>query len=181
VAEGPPGPIVQQYRQRQRENQLAQTIQKVTTSGEQAIISHIDLLDEESRPQKEFAPLTPLTIRVHYHFLAPIANPVGKIRIRRADGLICMELRANDIPLAESGYFQACLQPVQLMPDFYTVEASIVDQHKPIVYVLHTGETFTVPGQLSDNDRAGVFQPQVTWEMGASHRQNEPISPPDLL
>ncbi|MBP7998944.1 MAG: ABC transporter ATP-binding protein [Chloroflexi bacterium] len=167
AAEGAPGAIIQQYRQMQREKRLYQITQGDAPEGEQAIITHIELLDGDLRPQKTFASLAPLIIRVHYQFLAPITHPVGKIRLRRADGLVCTELRTEGLVGQMAGYYQAHLASLQLMPDFYTVEASIIDKQKPILYVLHSGETFTVPGQLADQERGGVFQPQVEWAFAA--------------
>ncbi len=168
AAAGTPGPIIQQYRQMQREKMLARATREESFNGEQAVISHVELLDEALRPQKTFPSSSPLIIRVHYQLLAPISHPVGKIRLRRADGLVCTELRTEGLAGQRGGYYEARLASLQLMPDFYTVEASIIDRQKPIRYVLHSSETFTVPGQLADQERAGVFQPHVEWAFAAA-------------
>lgn len=170
AAEGAPNPVIEKYRQMQREKLLAQTVQERSFSGDHAVISQVELLDGALRPQKEFTSTNPLIIRVHYHLLTPIAHPVCKIYIRRADGLLCVELRiqpaAADVP--PQGYYQAALEPLQLTSDIYTVEATIIDGQKPFVYAVHSGEFFTVPGKMADRDRIGVFHPQVQWAFEAA-------------
>lgn len=170
AAAGAPNPIIQQYRQMQRDKLLTQGTPTDVAEGEQAVISHIELLDEALRPQKEFSAQSPLIIRVHYRLLSPITHPVGKIRLRRADGLVCTELRTEGLAGRQAGYYEARLASLQLMPDFYSVEASIIDGQKPILYVLYSGDTFTVPGLIGDRTRAGVFQPFVEWAFAAANQ-----------
>lgn len=163
VAEGLPGPIIQQYRQQQRQKLITRTVAEPNQDGERVIITDVEMLDEAERPQKEVDPQDSFLIRVHYLAAAPIEHPIGKIRVRRADGLLCLELRVfmeTGITVGK-GYYQLFIQPIQLTPDIYTVEATIIDRHKPMVYAFHSGEMFTVPGQLADMDRGGIFYPNV--------------------
>lgn len=172
AAEGMPGVITQQYRQREREKLLGQIGQPTEPTGNDVVITHLELLNDETWPQKEAHPQVPFLIRVHYATALAVAHPVGKIRIRRADGVVCLELRSElaGIEPGQTGYFQARLSPLQLLPDIYLVEAEIIDGRKPFLYTIHTGETFRVAGLLADQERAGVFQPQVDWSYMTRHR-----------
>lgn len=165
VAEGLPGVVIQQYRQNQREKLLAQANQQTTQAGQHVVITAVELLDEALRPRAEFQPHLPLLIRVHYHSHAVLTHLAGKIYIRRTDGVVCLVLRVvlPDQPETGPHSFVARMDPLQLVPDIYQVEAAIIDDQKPVGYAHFSGSTFTVIGPLADHGQDGIFQPQVHW------------------
>ena len=180
-AQGDPDEVVQAYRRQDKED-LLQKMSSVSMEEEdrnqnedslastslEVVISRIQLLDQDGRPQNAFQPEDVLMIRVHTFAPQPIAAPVFLIRIRRPDGLVCCELVSRDEvvnwpPLAGESVAEVCIGPLQLVPDVYSVEVMIADNLQPILYGHSSGPRFQVNGILESSDRSGVFKPGVQW------------------
>ena len=175
VAEGLPSVVIQQYRQNQREKLLAQVQQQAVLTEEQVVITGVELLDEGLRPRTEFYPHSPLLIRIHYHPKTYLPHLAGKIYIRRTDGVVCLVLRKTlpDSPESGAYSFLARIEPLQLVPDMYQIEAAIIDDQKPVGYAHFSGSAFTVVGPLADHGQDGIFQPQVQWSFHHSLSEEE--------
>jgi lipopolysaccharide transport system ATP-binding protein len=183
VAQGTPHDVIRIYKQQERENLLSRTAPPATpaapsprlggvppaAAGDPAI-TQVELLDQAGQPKEEFAAGDRLLLRAHYVVPRPIQAPVFLVRITRPDGVICCALstRKNtnlaQKPTQGTGTFEACIGPLQLVPNTYTVEVCIVDRHKPIIHATNALETFRVEGPWTDK-YAGVFRPPVEWRL----------------
>ncbi len=167
VADGLPGLIIQQYRETERAKKLARSTVARELTGERAIITQIELGADSGQAQTEWQPQSAFTMRVHYKTFAPIDTPVVKIYLRRADGLVCLVLRSPMPTIGPIGHIQVHLPAIQLVPDVYTIEVSLISGRKPATYATYSGTTFTVIGQADTYDQSGVFQPPVAWHFTA--------------
>lgn len=181
-AEGRPDEVVQTYRRQDRENLLLKSkgagTSDDTGSGWQnskhggdgeTIINKVEVLRKDRQPEEAFNPNDHLIVRAHYVAPKRIETPVFVIRICRADGLVCCELMNVDEDdtayhsIQGQGFIEACIGPLQLVPDIYTVEAQIADGVQPILYATCRGGPFYIKGHLSGADHVGVFKPNIKW------------------
>lgn len=174
-AEGNPDEIIEIYRRKEREDLLNKTRSAEIgtepdnqTNGETAI-TRVELLDKYRQPKNQFDSQEGLFICAHYVAPDPIESPRFLIRIRRADGLICYNLSNKNGPeftqrqIHGVGTFQVYVDPLQLVPDIYSVDVFIADAEKPLVYASRSGEIFHINGNVSSNDTAGIFEPHSEW------------------
>lgn len=177
-AEGKSDQVIDIYRRHEREKLLAQdngagtasVLSSMSNHGE-ALISVVELLNQDRKPERVFSPDSHLLIRVHYVVPEPLEASNFVIRIHRADGLVCCMFsnRAKDLSnqptIYGKGILEANIGPLQLVPDLYTVEVIIAGIKEPINYAHYGGETFQVTGRLPDPNFAGVFTPKVEWSL----------------
>lgn len=181
-AEGDPDEVIQIYRRQERENLLSKSNGADTSydpaAGPQhsshkqvseTVITKVELLSKDGQPEQVFGANDHLLVRAHYFAPERIERPVSLICIRRADGFICCVLSNRDEHLSAHrsihgpGTFEACIGPLQLVPDLYTVETLIIDGKQPIIYAASSLATFRVKGALLGYDYTGVFEPHVDW------------------
>lgn len=181
VAEGDPAEVIGIYRRQEREDLLARAnggnetigtgIQSQADLSEQkgeAFFTKIDLLNKAGQQESEFNPHDQMIIRAHYFSPERIESPVFVIRIYRYDGLICCAVnnRTKDATVRPDvqgqGRVEACLDPLQLVPGDYAVEALIVDNKHPLIYAFSSKESFRIKGHVRD-EYAGIFKPNVEW------------------
>jgi lipopolysaccharide transport system ATP-binding protein len=181
-AEGDPNEVIQIYRRQEREGLLS-SLNEADVAFDAAAgsqngpygpasetdITQVELLNKAGQPEQAFGANGHLIVRAHYVAPKRIEMPLFVIRIRRADGLICCELtNGNEDTFAQQsihgqGTFEACIGPLQLVPDIYTVEVHIADGEQPITYAISSRETFHIKGHVLGSDHAGVFKPHVAW------------------
>jgi ABC-type polysaccharide/polyol phosphate transport system ATPase subunit len=178
--EGTSDEVIQLYRQQEREKLLlsadgaeiaadseAGSPGVVFESAGDIAITRLDLLDAAGNPAQTFQTHDRLIIRLHYAAFKRVEMPYFVVRIRRADGVTCCRLtHQNDKAeayLQGQGIIEAYIDPLQLVPDLYTIEAEIVDSQRPIFYDRSLGERFRVEGHISESDHKGVFEPHVEW------------------
>jgi lipopolysaccharide transport system ATP-binding protein len=176
-AEGDPGEVIQIYREQDREALLVDSadagISDDTEPGMRAqagetVITKIELLNKKGQPEREFDAEEQMVVRVHYTVPKRIEAPVFVFRIKRSDGLICCALHnwtadSSVLPSIQGqGTFIVRIGPVQLVPDFYTVEVLITDGEQPVIYAESSSAIFRVKGHFVDQ-YGGVFKPDVEW------------------
>jgi lipopolysaccharide transport system ATP-binding protein len=196
-AEGAPDEVINVYQSREREELLTKS-SKVHTAFEPATgsqsgadelgsdtsITQVDLLNEARQPEKAFDSNDRLLVRIHYVAPKRIETPLFLIQIRRADGLSCCavynwdEVHASYQSIYGPGIMEALIGPLQLVPDFYTVEAHIIDGTKSICYASSSRESFRINGDIPDHEVIGVFQPKVEWlfqNMAGGEREGQHV------
>jgi len=113
-----------------------------------------------------------LNVNIDYSASLPVANPVVKVRIIRADGVVCAlasSLYKPDLrlELASSGRITVTFQPLQLVTGTYVIETRIADSSDHILLASSRSKPIFVSslGFAQELDR-GVFVPNVLWEQG---------------
>ncbi|MGQ9926373.1 MAG: ABC transporter ATP-binding protein [Chloroflexaceae bacterium] len=187
VAEGHPVEVIQNYRQQQREAALAR-VQHQIAPGEthdsafgqerNAFAVKSELLNAEGTPERAFSPDDALLLRITYVAPQPIETPAFVVQIRRVDGVICCFIKSSPDDMPEGVYGEGSvvlrIDPLQLVPDVYTIEVRLEDQRQALVYADDTGGIFHVKGYLEGAETGGVFRPAVRW----LHLSDEPHPAP---
>ena len=176
VAEGHPVEVIQNYRQQEREAALARVQGQVANGATRdgacnqepiAFAVKSELLNAEGKPERAFSPDDALILRITYVAPQPIETPAFVVQIRRADGVICCFIKssADDVPQGVYGEGSVVLRidPLQLVPDMYTIDVRLEDQRRALVYANDTGGIFHVKGYLEGAGIGGVFQPRARW------------------
>ncbi len=181
-AEGHPTEVIQIYRQQDREAALSRLRDQVA-EGEPFEPAHdqegvtpvvkSELLNAEGRPEQAFGPDEALILRITYVAPQPIEAPAFVVQIQRADGVICCFIKssANDIRHGVYGEGNVVLRidPLQLVPDMYSIEVRLEDRRRALIYAADSGNIFHVKGYLQGAEAGGVFQPRVMW----SHQSHQ--------
>lgn len=111
----------------------------------------------------------PLCIRVHYQTATPLQAPIVKVRLVRADGVVCALAASHHQPGALQtwmgrGELSVQLAPVQLATGRYMAEVRVADHTDTILLASGQSEEFFVqgPALLHEPDQ-GVFVPNAVW------------------
>ena len=164
---GDPSEMIELYRRQEREKSISAPKDN-TESTNQVIFSEIELFNKDQAKAREFDASEQLRVKIHYQSPEHIERPGFLVQIRRADGLLCCEVAQeteNVRAIQGEGVIEACIGPLQLMPDYYNVEVRLVDRRKPIVYANGYGGSFLVKGRIKDSNYSPVFEPKVQWQL----------------
>lgn len=111
----------------------------------------------------------PLCIRVHYQTATPIQSPIVKVRLVRADGVVCALAASHHQPgplqtWTARGALSVQLAPVQLATGRYVAEVRVADHTDSVLLASGQSEEFFVqgPALLHEPDQ-GVFVPNASW------------------
>lgn len=179
-AEGTPDDVIQIYRWQEREDALRRLDGADLASGMNILgdmhaltgkvtITKVELLNDAEQPEESFSPDSALIIRMHYVAPERIETPVVVIQIRRSDGLMCCFLTSEQVDditdqgIHGEGVVEIRIDPLQLVPDIYTVETSVVDGKQSLVYATGPRKHFLVKGYVESSDVTGVFNPHTEW------------------
>lgn len=179
-AEGSPSTVVQAYRQNERDELVATTQAEAATAAAQetpapvkddeAVITHIELLDKHEQPRDTFESWDYITVRVHYRTPKPIQSPYLVVRVSRSDGLVCCRIANNHEPdfaarrLEGEGFFEVLVGPLPLLPDSYSIDAHIADSQQPILHASSSKQMFRINGDLGEPGESGVFWVDSYWK-----------------
>lgn len=172
VADGDPEAVIERYQEGLR-GDLHGDIAPPVAAHPQVQIVRVELRDESGETGRALNFGERLSVYVHYSAPQPL-EALLVLRIRRADGLLCCALNSRDNPEvgllpAGEGAFAARIGPLPLVPDFYRVEAMLVDRVEPLLYAAGASELFRIRGGLANARDAGVFAPDIVW-MGVAPR-----------
>lgn len=179
-AEGLPDDVIQVYRWQEREDALRRSHGSDLSSNESMLgnghalidkvaITKVSLLNDAEQIEESFSSDGAVIIRMHYVALERIETPIVVIQIRRSDGLTCCFLTSEHVDditdqgMHGEGAVDIRIDPLQLVPDIYTVEVSIVDSKQSLVYAIGPKKHFLVKGYVESSDVTGVFNPHVEW------------------
>jgi ABC-type multidrug transport system ATPase subunit len=178
TAEGDPNSVIQAYKNQEREQILRKQEGSNARAGlsgspESAVIAEsrpvvikkVKILDGRGQLSSEFNPNERMAVRCHYFASELIHEARFVIHIHRADGLLCSEL-ISPVETKQSihgdGIFEACIGPLFLQPDFYTIEIFIIDREFDILDGSLTDETIRIIGLKHEGEK-GVIKPDVDW------------------
>jgi lipopolysaccharide transport system ATP-binding protein len=108
-----------------------------------------------------------LEVRVHYHAREPIHEPNLYVKILRVDGTTCCMVRSGDYgyaltDLEGEGFISLAIDPLQLAPAAYVVDAELVGGAPTwVVWAQKHSASFQVAGTNVGHE--GVFVPRVAW------------------
>lgn len=173
-ADGKPKDVVDTYRRYEKTDLLAQTefgledFDPKQNQSEPVAIAGIELLDEHDQPLRVMEPGSVFSACIHYLAHEPVDDARFVIKIRRADGVTCCRVSNYDdtqltpTTLHGAGAVKVCIGPLGILPDIYTVDAHIINRHKPILYASHVSAPFRVKGEIQED--AGMFYPSYHWQ-----------------
>lgn len=167
IADGDPEAVIERYQEQVRGEQQAEapTAHAAPLEGEAQII-RVELQDAGGAAAREFDFSSQVLVRVHYRAPQPIIAPVLVLRIHRADGLVCCalnNLNEPEVALEGEGHFDALIGPLPLVPDFYRIEALILDREQPLTHAFGLSELLRIRGALVNARDGGVFAPDIAW------------------
>ncbi len=171
-SEGAPHSVIELYRRQQREMMLvkASNVDDVlnggTSKGGDTVITQVEMLDKDGQPGDHFDAEGGMRVRVHYSSPRCIERPAFMIEIRRADSVACCQLRdpyEEVVPIQGDGVIEAYINPLQLLPDIYTMSVRIIDRRQPIVHAVANAGSFHINGYVGGETSVGVFTPYTQW------------------
>jgi lipopolysaccharide transport system ATP-binding protein len=152
-----------------------QDLQKEELSDGQhgsVFISGLSVLNGEKHPATEFAYRDALYIRIKYRLSDPPQSPIIKVRLIRADGMVC-SLASTNHHVAVSGVPEkqgdilALFEPVQLVSGRYVAEVRFADSSDEVLLASGVSDEFVVVGEsLMHEPDQGVYVPSVRWFLG---------------
>jgi lipopolysaccharide transport system ATP-binding protein len=177
VAEGKPSDVIDMYRNLQRESALRKVNAKLGAASQgyeiYSPLTDVQLLNDNGVETSTFDPERGMTVHIQYDAPEPIRQPEFRVQIFRAlDGYVCcepafkLESVHGDATLAGAGAIDAVINPVQLLPGAYYLQVHLLENHDGFkVYTYGTVVNFEVSGELEGYREAGVFQPNVDWQL----------------
>jgi hypothetical protein len=178
-AEGDPKTVVESYKQQEREQMLLKLerlkagIESASSSGPEAgsqptkpvIIKEIEIMNMGGHASSEFEIGDRVLVRCHFHASKLIREAGFVVRIRRADGLMCSIIsspRDTKRSINGDGIFEACIGPLFLQPDFYSIQTLIFDREYGSLQGGLSNDHFQIIGDTPGGER-GVIAPEVDW------------------
>ena len=135
----------------------------------EVFVTQVIVADDAGKAVTQLSYDQPLCVNAWYHTRVPIEDPIVKLRLNRADGVVCAMTASQYAPdlklvLDGSGVLSVRFDPIQLVSASYVVEVRIIDSSDTAILASGQSEPFFVysTGMPHEIDR-GVFVPHVTW------------------
>ena len=169
---GPTDQAIATYEERiqfVQQDDAARSASDAPSTGELAL-SEIVLLDERGEQVQRLNFHQSLHVRIRYRTGRVIVDPIIKVRLLRADGMVCTLASSahNDASrgwrFTQQGEVNVHLRPVQLTTGRYFVEVRVADSFDEALLAGGQSDFFFVrgPAMLHEPDH-GVFVPNATW------------------